>query len=205
MKVLDDFISEKESLKKIAEISKNNKVPVISNDVGRLLETIIFLKQPKSILEIGCGEGYSTYYIIKNLEEGSYLGIDLNKKRLEKAEKFISSSFPRKKTSFINGNALKIIPELDNSFDFIFIDAAKYEYLRYLELIQNKLYENAFIIADNVFLDEKIFSKHIKEHDKNSVNGIKEFIKYINSSSLLKTIFLDIGDGVSVSVFKKKL
>jgi len=202
MKELENFLSEKKSLKKIADVSKSNKVPVISNDVGRLLETIIFLRQPENILEIGCGEGYSTYYLIKNLEEGSYTGIDLNKKRIEKAENFISSSFPKKKVSFIHGNALKIIPEIKESFDFIFIDAAKYEYPGYLEILLNKLNENAIIVADNVFIDEKIFSNYVKDHDKNSVKGIKEFIKFINNSNLLKTIFLDIGDGVSVSIFR---
>ena len=202
MKELENFLSEKKSLKKIADVSKSNKVPVISNDVGRLLETIIFLRQPENILEIGCGEGYSTYYLIKNLEKGSYTGIDLNKKRIEKAENFISSSFPKKKVSFMHGNALKIIPEIKESFDFIFIDAAKYEYPGYLEILLNKLNENAIIVADNVFIDEKIFSNYVKDHDKNSVKGIKEFIKFINNSNLLKTIFLDIGDGVSVSIFR---
>jgi len=202
MKELENFLSEKKSLKKIADVSKNNKVPVISNDVGRLLETIIFLRQPENILEIGCGEGYSTYYLIKNLEKGSYTGIDLNKKRIEKAENFISSSFPKKKVSFMHGNALKIIPEIKESFDFIFIDAAKYEYPGYLEILLNKLNENAIIVADNVFIDEKIFSNYVKDHDKNSVKGIKEFIKFINNSNLLKTIFLDIGDGVSVSIVR---
>ncbi|MDD3520333.1 MAG: methyltransferase domain-containing protein [Actinomycetota bacterium] len=202
MKELENFLSEKESLKKIAESSINNKVPVVSNDVGRLLETIIFLKQPENLLEIGCGEGYSTYYIIKNLESGSYLGIDLNKKRLEKAEKFISSNFPEKKASFIHGNALKIIPELNTCFDVVFIDAAKYEYLRYFESIRKKLNKNALIIADNVFFNEKIFLNYVKEHDRNSVNGIKDFIRFISESNLLKTIFLDIGDGVSISILK---
>ncbi len=204
MKELESFISEKDSLKKIADFSRNNKVPVISNDVGRLLETIIFLKQPENILEIGCGEGYSTYYIIKNLEKGSYTGIDLNRNRLEKAESFISSTFPEKKAIFIHGNALKIIPGLDDYFDFVFIDAAKYEYLKYFELLKNRLRDNAFIVADNVFFSEKIFSNYIKDHDKNSVSGLKEFIKHISSDKLLKTIFLDIGDGVSVSAFKRK-
>ncbi|HHT78538.1 MAG TPA: methyltransferase domain-containing protein [Actinobacteria bacterium] len=204
MKELKNFLSEKESLKKIADFSKDNKIPVISNDVGRLLETIIFLKQPENILEIGCGEGYSTYYIIKNLGKGSYTGIDLNKKRLKKAERFISSSFPEKEVLFINGNALKIIPELEGCFDFVFIDAAKFEYPDYFELLQNKLSKDACIIADNVFFSEKIFSNYIKEHDKNSVTGLKEFVKHVSNSSLLKTIFLDIGDGVSVSVFRGK-
>ena len=203
MKELDNFIFEKKALKKLSEISKKNKVPIVGNDTGRLLETIVFLKQPENILEIGCGEGYSTYYIIKNLEKGAYFGIDLNKERLKKAKEFISSSFPKKKATFIHGNALKIIPELSNNFDFIFMDAAKYEYPAYLELFQKKIKTDALVIADNIFLNEKIFSNYIKEHNKNSVIGIKEFIKLVKDDSLFNTIFLDIDDGISISIFKK--
>ncbi len=203
MKELKDFISERTSLKEIAEASLKEKVPVITNEVGRLIETIVFLIQPESLLEIGCGEGYSTYYMVKNLGKGSYCGIDLNKKRLEQAKNFITASFPKKNTTFIHGNALRLIPELSDNFDFVFIDAAKYEYLNYLKLLQNKLNDNAVIIADNVFFSEKIFSNYVKEHDKNSVKGLKDFIKFINNNNLFKTIFLDIGDGVSVSINKK--
>lgn len=203
MKELRDFQKERVSLKELAEESLKEKIPVITNEVGRLLETMVFLIQPKNILEIGCGEGYSTYYIVKNLENGAYCGIDLNRKRLERAKRFISNGFPDKKISFIHGNALKLIPDLSENFDFIFIDAAKYEYLSYLDILLEKLVHEAVIIADNVFFSEKIFSNYVKEHDKNSVKGLKEFIKFIKNTNLFKTIFLDISDGVSVSIFKK--
>ena len=66
---------------------------MIDYEVGRLLEAIIFLKQQKSILEIGCGEGYSTYYILKNFKSGTYIGIDLNKDRLAKAKTLFLVAF----------------------------------------------------------------------------------------------------------------
>lgn len=204
MNNLNNFISEKKYLENLFQDSINRKIPVIDYEVGKLLEAIIFLKQQKSILEIGCGEGYSTYYILKNFKSGTYIGIDLNKDRLAKAKNFISSSFPDVNATFINGNALNIIPELDNFFDFVFIDGAKFEYKNYLEVTIRKLEDNAIIIADNVFFDEKIFAKHVKDHDKNSVNGLKQFIEFIEDKNLFETIFLDIGDGLSISRYKKK-
>jgi len=203
MKELEYFFSEKKMLNKLEDISKKNKVPIISNDVGRLLETIIFIKQPEKILEIGCGEGYSTYYIVKNLKKGFYTGIDLNKKRLQKAEIFISKNFSDISLEFIHGNVLNILLNMEKKFDFVFIDAAKYEYIDYIKSIVEKLNDNAIIVADNIFFSEKIFANFVKEHDRNSVSGIKQFIRFLSKSEFLQTIFLDIGDGISVSVFKK--
>ena len=69
--------------------------------------------------------------------------------------------------------------------------------------IVEKLNDNAIIVADNIFFSEKIFANFVKEHDRNSVSGIKQFIRFLSKSEFLQTIFLDIGDGISVSVFKK--
>jgi len=92
---------------------------------------------------------------------------------------------------------------MKKKFDFVFIDAAKYEYADYIKSIDKKLNDNAIIVTDNIFFSEKIFANIVKEHDRNSVNGIKQFIQFLDRSEFLQTIFLDIGDGISVSVFKK--
>src|SRR5680860_54504 len=202
MKEFNDILPEKEHLEGLSEASKVNKVPIVDYEVGRLLETLVFLKTPKSILEIGCGEGYSSYFLVKNLGTGSFSAIDLNSKRLLKAKEFINQTFPETETCFYSGNALKIIPGLINKFDFVFIDAAKFEYPLYLEALTEKLEKNALIIADNIFCDEKIFARFIKEHDKNSVEGIKKYIKLVQNNTMFDTRFIDLGDGISISVYK---
>jgi len=190
MKDAEYIFSEKERLDNLKKVSIEKKIPIISYEVGRLLESIVFLVKPESILEIGCAEGYSSYFLIKNMSEySSYTGIDLNKERLYKAKQFISSSYPELDCSFFSGNALNIIPTLEKEFDFIFIDGAKFEYPHYL--------------IDNIFYSEKIFANIIKEHDKKSVAGLKKFIELINNKNMFDTVFIDIGDGVSISRFKK--
>ncbi|MCE5329610.1 methyltransferase domain-containing protein [bacterium] len=202
MKDLYNILSEKEYLEDLNRISKEKKIPVISYEVGRFLETIVFIKKPKHILEIGCGEGYSSYFLVKNLKQASFTGIDLNGKRLAKAKELIDLNFPEVDTNFYSGNALEIIPDLNFKFDFIFIDAAKYEYPDYLEILPEKLESKALIIADNIFYSEKIFARYVKEHDKNSVEGVKKFIALIQNEEIFDTKFIDIGDGLSVSIFK---
>jgi len=202
MKELNEILSEKEHLECLSKISKENKVPIVDYEVGRLLEIMVFLKNPLNVLEIGCGEGYSSYFLAKNLKNAKFAAIDLNSKRLLKAREFINRSFPELDASFYSGNALKIIPGLENKFDFVFIDAAKFEYPCYLETLMEKLERNALVIADNIFCDEKIFARFIKEHDKNSVEGIKKYIKLVQNNEIFDTRFIDLGDGVAVSVYK---
>ena len=173
------------------------------------------------MLEIGCGIGYSTYFLLKHFTEMaarkkaetsgciySYTGIDLNKKRLDEANEFIKCTFAHLytsgqiKTIFINANAIKVVPGSDEEYDFVFIDAAKLEYPQYLAAIEPKLQKGALVIADNIFYSGKIFKEEASLHDRNSVNGLKKFIENIQSGDKYSTGFYDIADGISVSVFK---
>jgi predicted O-methyltransferase YrrM len=201
-KELKTCLNKKNLLDDVRKDAISKKIPIIDEVLGRILEVICFIKKPRNVLEIGCGVGYSSYFIIKELKAGSYIGIDLNKRRLELAEKFIKSIFPGTKCAFITGNAVKIIPNLKIKFDMIFIDAAKYEYPFYIKKLMNEMNTGAIIIADNVFYKGKIFEENISKHDYNSVKGIREYIKIITDANLFETNFLKIGDGVSISIFK---
>lgn len=194
---------ERKLLNKLRKEAALKKVPIINIHTGRFLELICVLKNPGNILEIGCGTGFSSYFLIKNLGRGHYIGIDLNRERVSKAQEFIVSLFPEKEASFLSGNALKIIPELKDRFDLVFIDGAKFEYLKYIKVLENKLRPGALIIADNIFYGDKIFRDKIGKHDLNSVNGIKEYISYIKTSSGFENYFFDISDGLSVTKFIK--
>jgi len=195
----------KELLAKLRVEATSKKIPIIDDETGAILELVCFIRKPKNILEIGCGTGYSTYFIIKNLgNDSNYTGVDLNKERLAIAQEFIKSSFsgkPGGKIQFYAGNALKIIPTLNQKFDMVFIDAAKHEYPQYIKSLLKKLEKNALVIADNIFYDGKIFTENSSKHDTNSIKGIKEYIDFITSSSYFQSYFLDIGDGIAVSFY----
>ncbi|HEY4695797.1 MAG TPA: methyltransferase domain-containing protein [Candidatus Hydromicrobium sp.] len=198
------YLEEKKMLAGLIKNADLNKVPVIKKITGRFLEIICLFLGPENILEIGCGTGFSSYFLIKNLKKGYYTGIDLNQERVKKAEKFIRSKFPEKKFQFLTGNALKIIPDLKDKFDLVFIDAAKYEYPLYIKAVENKLKSGAIIVADNIFYGDKIFKKEISKHDLKSVNGIKEYISYVTNSGSFSSYFFDTGDGILITEFLKK-
>ncbi len=199
---LNLYLEENKFLKSLEEKSRSLKIPVISMETGAFLEFAVLIKKPEKLLEIGCGNGFSTYFLVKNLPDcSSYTGIDLNRDRLFSAESFIRKRFQGKEIDFIHGNALEVIVDLDEKFDLVFIDAAKFEYPGYLEAILNKLNKGALIIADNIFYNGKIFSSTHLEHDKKSIKGIKEYLKMITSNNMVTTDLIDIGDGLAVSIY----
>jgi predicted O-methyltransferase YrrM len=197
---------ESRFLDKFLKEASAEKIPVIDKSTGRFLELTCILVSPYDILEIGCGIGFSSYFLIKNLKDGNYTGIDLNADRVKRAEKFIKSKFPDRNFRFITGNALRIIPELNNNkpeckYDMVFIDAAKFEYPLYIRVVEPLLKKGALIIADNIFYKNKIFSKKIDNHDLNSVKGIRDYIDYITGKPCFESYFFDIGDGISVTKY----
>ncbi|MBC7334099.1 MAG: methyltransferase domain-containing protein [Actinobacteria bacterium] len=200
-KKLEELLLEAKLLGDIKRKAEKEKIPVIDEDTGRFLEAISFVKKPREILEIGCGSGFSSYFLVKNLEDGSYTGIDLNKERLKRAEEFIKNKFPDKKVRFLSGNAIKIIPSLDKRFDMVFIDAAKYEYPLYIKVLDGKLSKGAIVIADNIFYQHKVFKKELSKHDYNSVAGIRGYIDFVTNSKDFRTELINIGDGISISEF----
>jgi len=199
---LNLYLEEKKFLKDLEEKARFLKIPVISMKTGAFLEFAVLVKKPKKLLEIGCGSGFSTYFLVKNLQKySSYTGIDLNRNRLLAAESFIRERFHGIEMKFMPGDALEVIDDIDEKFDFVFIDAAKFEYPGYLEAILKKLNKGALIIADNIFYNGKIFSQAPSRHDAKSVKGMKEYLRMITSNNMAVTDLIDIGDGLSVSIY----
>lgn len=202
--LLKSCLEERKLLEIIVKEAHQEKIPVIDRNTGSFLELICVLTDPENILEIGCGIGFSSYFLIKNLKKGNYTGIDLNKDRVKRAEEFMKKLFHGKSFRFLAGNALEIIPKIEGKFDMVFIDGAKFEYPLYLKIIESKLKKGAIIVADNIFYKDKIFmdTSKIKKHDLNSVRGIKEYIRHITSKKYFKNYFYKIGDGISITVYK---
>ncbi len=197
------FQNERDLLEKFEKESRSKKIPVITKDTGYLLELAVLIINPSSILEIGCGNGFSTYFLIKNLGSGAkYTGIDMNRERLSSAREFIINRFPEADTEFICGNALKILPEIGRKYDFVFIDGAKFEYPLYVREIIKKIGNNAIIITDNILCGDRILSQKQEEHYKRTVRGLKEYLRIVSDKKYFNTTIIGAGDGIAVSIYK---
>lgn len=161
---------------------------------GKVLEMISMMIRPEKILEIGTFMGYSALCLVKGLAEGGKLHtIEGNENNAKKAQIFFDRSIYRDQIILHTGNALTIIPALNETWDLVFIDAHKPEYIDYFNLVFPHLRKNGFILADNIFfhgqaLDEKATGKNAK--------GIRAFNDFIRQRKDIEKVILTIRDGL---------
>jgi len=161
---------------------------------GKLLEMISCMIQPRRILEIGTFTGYSALCLAKGLsEDGQLHTIELREADALKAASFFSRSSFAGKIILHTGNASDIIPQLDENWDLVFIDADKPTYIEYFNLVLPRLRKNGFILADNIFfhgqvLEEKVTGK--------SARGIQVFNEFIKNRNDIDKCVLTIRDGL---------
>ena len=163
---------------------------------GRFLSLISHLMQPKRVLEIGTFTGYSALCLAEGLaDDGILYALEANdeldyliKQSVEK------SPFPHKIKLFI-GNALEIIPSLDETFDLVFIDAGKRDYPLYYDLVIDKVRSGGLIIADNILWSGKVVE------DKKDVDTqiIDTFNKKIHADERVENILLPLRDGLMMA------
>ncbi len=188
---------------KIREYAKENHIPIISDEGLLFLEQLVSLKRPKRILEIGTAIGYSAIRMHKICGSEVYT-IERDNEMIQQAKKNLED-YP--KIKLLEGDALEVFSALAQlKFDFIFIDAAKAQYLKFFELYSPLLSEYGVIVCDNMFFHGLV--ENTAEYDKQS-KGVKGLIRKLNlfrQALLEKEEFLTniyhIGDGMSVSVRK---
>ncbi len=163
---------------------------------GRLLSLISKLKQPENILEIGTFTGYATLCLAEGLQvNGLVHTIDINDEFKYLQDKYFENSGYKNQIKQYLGNALDIIPKMNNEFDLIFLDADKKNYPQYLEIILPKLKKGGLLLADNVLWYGKVADKQISDIETNAIRKFNEMIK---NHSDLEVIILPVRDGVSV-------
>jgi predicted O-methyltransferase YrrM len=161
---------------------------------GKVLEMISCMIRPKRILEIGTFTGYSALCLAKGLtEDGQLHTIEGVEKVAAKAQEFFKQSIYSDRIILHTGNALEIIPTIDETWDLVFIDAHKPEYIDYFKLVFSRLRKNGFILADNIFfhgeaLDEKATGKNAR--------GIRAFNEFIRQQKDIEKVILTIRDGL---------
>ncbi|MAZ93811.1 MAG: O-methyltransferase [Bacteroidales bacterium] len=162
---------------------------------GKFLELISKIANPRVILEIGSFTGYSALCLVKGLVEGGILYTIESNVELEKIiQDHISKSENENKIKLIMGNALDVIPKIEETFDMVFIDANKAEYLRYYKLVLPKLSKGGLIIADNVLWSGKVTDQNPDADTK----SLLEFNTYIKNDKSVEQVMLSIRDGLLV-------
>ena len=161
---------------------------------GKMLEMISCMIQPKRILEIGTFTGYSGLCLAKGLAtDGLLHTIELREEDAAKAFSFFARSVYADKIILHTGNALDIIPQLDEIWDLVFIDADKPAYISYFNLVLQRLRKNGFILADNIFFHGQVLEKEVKGK---SAKGIQAFNEFIKERKDIEKCVLTLRDGL---------
>lgn len=165
---------------------------------GRVLSMISKLVRPESVLELGTFTGYSTLCLAEGLSSnGKIHTIDINEELTDFQRRYFDASGYGKQIYQYTGNALDIIPTLDTTFDFVFIDADKPNYSNYFNLIIDKLETGGIILSDNVLWHGKVVES-LNDKDL-STKAVLDYNTLLKTDSRIETILLPIRDGLSIS------
>ncbi|HRV55595.1 MAG TPA: O-methyltransferase [Mangrovimonas sp.] len=165
---------------------------------GRVLSMISKLVHPKSILEIGTYTGYSALCLAEGLQpNGELHTIDINEELFDFQRKYFDKSIYGKQIFQHIGNALEIIPTLDTSFDLVFVDADKENYVNYFHLIVDRLPSGAVILSDNVLWSGKVVQKVVG--DDISTKVLLKYNQLLKEDSRVETVILPIRDGLTIT------
>ena len=181
-----------------------HNVPIINRESGQLLQAVTAAANPSSILEIGTAIGYSTLLLAANMVPGGQITtIEQDDQRILVAKQFLAQAGVLNQIEIIAGNAGEVISRLTGSFDLVFIDAAKGQYLDYLEKFMDKLSPGAIVIADNV-----LFRGWVLDHQatprrfRTIVKRLKAYLDFVTNDARFDTVIHQIGDGMAVSRYQ---
>ncbi len=165
---------------------------------GRFLSMISKMIRPKNVLEIGTYTGYSSLCILEGLVgNGKITTIDCNEELEDIVRDYIEKAKATEKIEYRIGDAMQIIPSLQEEYDLIFIDADKENYVNYYHLVFDKLKAGGFIITDNVLWSGKVI-KNLKPDDLDT-KIILEFNNLMKNDPRVETILLPIRDGLMLT------
>lgn len=166
---------------------------------GRILSMFSHMLRPRRILEIGTYTGYSALCLAEGLAEGGLLHtIDINEELETMVRGYINKAGMDDKIKFHIGNALEIIPSLDEVFDLVFIDADKENYARYYDLVIEKLRPGGVIIADNVLWSGKVLDKNELAKDVET-QALDAYNKKVLADDRVENVLLPVRDGLMVA------
>jgi predicted O-methyltransferase YrrM len=165
---------------------------------GRVLSLLSKLIRPKSILEIGTYTGYSALCLAEGMAaDGQLNTIDINEELYDFQRKYFDFSDYGKQIIQHTGNALDIIPILDKTFDLVFIDADKYNYSNYFNLVIDHMKPGGVILSDNVLWSGKVIEPlNPKDSD---TKGLLAFNTLLKEDPRVETVILPIRDGLTIS------
>ena len=181
------------------------QVPIIRKEMQSFMRTMLLMNKPKRILEVGTAIGFSALLMSEFMpQDGHITTIENYEKRIPIARANFQKYGKEERITLLEGDAAEVLKTLEGPYDFIFMDAAKGQYIHYLPEIMRILAPGGVLISDNVMQDGDIIeSKYaITRRDRTIHRRMREYLYTLTHHDELQTSILTLGDGVAVSVRK---
>ena len=192
-------------LEAIEKEALDARVPIIRKEMQSFLKVLLAIQKPMCILEVGTAVGFSALLMSENAPEGCRITtIENYEKRIPIARENFKRAGKEQQITLVEGDAMEVLQTLDGSFDFIFMDAAKGQYIHYLSEVMRLLPKGGVLVSDNVMQDGNVIESRfaVERRDRTIHSRMREYLYELKHNEELATSILPLGDGVAVSVKK---
>lgn len=191
-----------EYLDRLEEEAIADFVPIIRKDMQAFLKFMMRLCKPRNILEVGTAVGFSALLMSEYAPEAHITTIENYEKRIPIARENIAKAGKSASIDLIPGDATEILPTLTDTYDFIFMDAAKGQYINFLPEIMRLLSKGGILVSDNVLQDGDIIESRfaVVRRDRTIHTRMREYLYTLKHMEGVSTVILPVGDGITVTV-----
>lgn len=178
-------------------------VPIIRREMQSFLKVLLQMQRPVNILEVGTAVGFSTLLFCEYApEEARVTTIEKYEKRISIAKENFRKAGKEEQILFLEGDATEILAKLEDTYDFIFMDAAKGQYIHFLPDVMRLLKVGGILVSDNVLQDGDIIESHyaVERRNRTIYKRMREYLYELKHDDRLMTSIIPIGDGATLSV-----
>lgn len=192
-------------LNELEKYALETDVPIIRRDMQSLLRVLLAMNSPKQILEVGTAIGFSALFMSEYAPRDCHITtIEKYEKRIPLAAENFRKAGKEDRITLLTGDAVSVLKELEGTYDMIFMDAAKGQYIHFLPDVLRLLPQGGVLISDNVLQDGDVIQSRFAVTRRNRTihARMREYLYEIKHNENLETVILTIGDGTAVSVKK---
>ena len=182
-------------------------VPIIRKETQSFLKVMMLMNRPARVLEVGTAVGFSAILMSEYLPEGSHITtIENYEKRIPIARNNFKRAGKEEQITLIEEDALEVMKTLEGPYDFIFMDAAKGQYIHYMQETERLLSDGGILMSDNVLQDGDIIESRFAVERRNRTihSRMRDYLYELKHSDVLETSIIPLGDGVALSIKKNK-
>ena len=196
-----------EILEDIEREALADNVPIIRREMQSFLKVLLMVKKPMRVLEVGTAVGFSALLMSEYLPESAVITtIENYEKRIPIARENFRKAERESQITLLEGDAGEILKGLKGSFDMIFMDAAKGQYIHWLPDVLRLMHKGSVLVSDNVLQEGDIIESHylVERRNRTIYKRMRQYLYELKHNPLLETSILPLGDGASISVKKEE-